>query len=669
MKAPIDLLRSNIGFKSHTVKGLTLLLMVLLGAIALRVAWRDVTVHTDEAEYGYSAMMWSDGHPPYLLREDMQPPMVYFLYLVGGSLENVRILNDLLFFVSVIVVFYLAKELLDVESEAFVAAALYAIFMSVPALEGQFALPASMAVPLIVASFYFGVVYWRNEKKRFLMIAGIFASAGGLLYAREFSFLIILMFMILERGLSLKVGWSKITMNARIRPIMMGVLFLMFGTIILPLSFALYYASYGRIDALVSGLLRPLHVSYDLVGLPPFPISWAIITILEISPLLIFSLIGVIIAIRRKSRNGILLTFMFALAFVVNFLVHRYFGHYWLNLVVPSVLLASPVITALTRTIRQRTHFLRPKNNVSHYVRTSFAISLLMLSSFISGYMQVQQYPTGSISSGYFEMVYSPFGSYQNQTLLATFLRNNTSQDDQILAHGWMPEVYYLSGIRAPSPYLATFYVGSSIPEAEYQRLQYMVVQQEFKYVVLSHWANWDTDSIAALTRAYYDEIGRVGYCELYARQALYPFLKNPGFEDLSDWIITNTTYAAYARACAHSGNQSLAVTQDNDFQSNLVYQEVPVKGNAEYVLSAWGINAPRNDIWLSIAEIDINGALLRHTIFTTNFFSLNEWSPTAYRFSTLPETAKVRININILALGLNYTTYFDDIQLFAVQP
>jgi uncharacterized membrane protein len=598
----------------------------------------------------------------------MQPPLVYTFYLLAGSLENVRILNDFLFFVSVIVLFYLAKELLDGQIEALVATALYAIFMNVPALEGQFALPASMAIPLIVMSFHFGAVYWRSEKRRFLPIAGVLVSIGGLLYAREFSFLIILVFMILERELSPKDGWTKIAMNANLRSILMNVSFLLIGTLILPLAFVLYYAGHGHVDMLVSGLLRPLYGNLGLGGFPAFPISWAILTLLEILPLLVLSVIGAIIAFRKKSRNGILLIFMFALALVVNTLVHRYFGHYWLNLVVPSALLASPAIITLARTIRQRSHSLGENSTVSKRVIVSFVISILVFSSFVSGYLQTQQYPTGSIFSGYFEMVYSPFGSYENQTMLSTLLRSNTKQGEQVLAHGWMPEVYYLSGIRAPSPYLATFYVGSTIPETEYQRLQYMVVQQEFKYVVLAHWANWDTDSIAALTRAYYDKIGRVGYCELYERQAFYPLLKNPGFEDSSDWIVTNSTYAAYARAYAHSGNRSLAITQDGDFQSNLVYQEVPVKGNAEYVLSAWGMNAPRNDIWFSIAEIDINGELLRHTIFSTNFFSLNEWSPTAYRFSTLPETAKVRININILDLGFNFTTYFDDIQLFALQ-
>jgi hypothetical protein len=621
----------------------------------LRAQWYHITVHTDEAEYGYTAMMWSrHGYPPYLYRVDMQPPMVYFFYFLAGSLDNVRILNDIAFFISVIVMFYLAKELLGGLFEGFVGSLMYAIFMNVPALEGMYALPASMAIPFIVASFYFGLAYSRAKREGFLILAGASVSIAGLLYAREFSFLFILMFIILEGTLRDR-KWNEIIRHTA---------FLLTGTLLPSLPFAFYYAGFGRVDVLVSRVLSPLFYPRSL-NVDPNPMPWVLLFAIEILPLLVLTVIGIIISITRKLRRGKLLILMLALACIINVFIFKFFGHYWLNAMIPSVLLATVTISTLVKTNSHTT-----KRNTSPVTRArALAIILLMLVSLVSFYFQMQQYPTGSIQWNAIEMLYSPFGSYENQTRLATFLRDNTNKNDQILVHGWMPEIYYLSGIEAPTPNLNTIYVGSTIPKTEYQGLLNMVVQQEFKYIVLAHWANWDIDSIATITRAYYHKINQIGYGELYQRQMLFPVLGNPSFEDASNWVITDNTCATYSTTYAHSGNRSVSIIQSSNVQFYAAWQNIPAKGNTDYVLSAWGLNVPRNDIWLTIGETDSDGNLLQpfKNVFT-NFFSTSEWSPTAYRFTTLNATTRVLVCINILNLGFNYTTYFDDVQLLSTQ-
>jgi hypothetical protein len=578
--------------------------------------------------------------------------MVYFIYLLAGSLEGVRILNDILFFISVILMFYLAEELLGGLWEGFVGSALYVFFMNVPALEGMYALPASMAIPFIVAGSYSGLVYWRRGKKYILVLAGVLVSVAGLLYAREFSFMLILVFIIRQRMLPER-SWIEIMRNAG---------FLLTGTLVPFLPFVFYYAGYGRICTLVPNILRPLYYFFQIGINPPL---WVLLTILEILPLAILSVIGAIITITRELRYRGLLMLMLILACIINIFTLKFFGHYWLNTVVPSALLATVAISALVRA-NHRT----AKSNALHLApkTRTLAISLLVLSSSISFYIQIQQLPIGSIQWGPAQMVYSPFGSYQNQTLLATFLRDNTNNNDQILVHGWMPEVYYLSGIEAPTPNLNTVLVGVTIPKAEYQGLLNMIVQQKFKYIVLANWANWDIDSIATITRAYYNRIDRIGYCELYEPQRLCPLLQNPSFEDTSNWVITNPTYATYTSTCAHTGNRSIAVIQSSNVQFCAVYQDIPVKGNTEYILSAWSINSLRNDFWFSIREVNSDGELLQLTNVGTSFFSPSEWSPTAYKFTTLDATTKVLICINTPSLGFNYTTYFDDVELLTAQ-
>jgi hypothetical protein len=433
--------------------------------------------------------------------------MVYFLYLLAGSLEGVRILNDIFFLISVVLVFYLAKEMSGGLLGAFVASVFYGIFMNVPALEGMFALPASLAVPFIVACLYSGLIYWRNGWRVFLVLAGIFVSIAGLIYIREASFILILMFIILKRGLSLKQGAINIAKD-------LGLLLI---SVLVPLlPFVFYFATYGPVDTFISGVLRSINSS--VIGEPfIFPSAWTMLTILESLPLLIFSVGGIVMAMSKRSKYDVLLIFMLVLNYAVDLFSGRNFGHYWLNIVVPSALLSAIFVCDFMRINRQAV-----RSNVARLAPNLFVISMLLLSFPVSVYFQSQQYPNGSIQSDSIFWAISPLGSYQNQTLLANFLRDNTSQGEQVLVHGWMPEIYYLSGIQAPSPDLNTYYVGVTIPEAEYQLLLNMVIQQKFKYIVLADWANWDKDSIAITTRVYYREINRIGHCILYERQSLH---------------------------------------------------------------------------------------------------------------------------------------------------
>lgn len=639
-----------------TRKSLALLFVVLLLAISLRILWYHIAIHPDEGEYGYTAMMWSRGYPPYSIRKDMQPPIVYLFYFLSGSLDGVRILNDALFLISVVVMFFLAKEVSGGLLGGFIGSTFYAIFMNTPGLEGMFALPASFAVPFVAASLYAGLIYWRNGRGVFLLSAGVLVSVAGLMYLKEASFVFILIFIILYRASKLKQDRS-ILMD--LTSIAKNIGLLAAGVLLPLLAFVSYFAYKGLAGALVSGVLRPIS---SQGAAQAFPFVWAIITLLESLPLFLFSAGGFVVAVFRRSKYDVLLVFMLVLNYTLD--SFTLFGHYLLNIVIPSALLSAVFIPILARTIGQAA-----KSDKARLIPKLFVVSILLSSFLVSFYFQSQRYPNGSMQSDSLFWVISPLGSYQNQTMLASFLRNNVSPDEQVLVHGWMPEIYYLSGIQAPNPNLDTYHVGATISSEDYQTLLDMTTQQRFKYIVLADWDNWDKDAIAIAARVYYREINTIGQCELLERQNLYQLINDSSFENMSNWIITSPSYANYTTAYAHSGNRSIAIIQSGNMLSNIVYQDAPAKGNTQYTLSAWGLNCPRNDIWFSIDEIDVQGKLLRHTDVGTDFITLNEWSQTAYKFTTLDGTTQIRIYINILDLKANYTAYFDDVNLFTAQP
>jgi 4-amino-4-deoxy-L-arabinose transferase-like glycosyltransferase len=101
----------------------------------------------------------------------------------------------------------------------------------------------------------------------------------------------------------------------------------------------------------------------------------------------------------------------------------RFFGHYYLQIVPPLVLLAAGALEHASRR----------------------AVRATVVAAVVSGFL--------FSAAGYF---LRPFGQEPNYETVARYLDANASSDDRVLVWGNLPEIYWASGLRPATRYIAT---------------------------------------------------------------------------------------------------------------------------------------------------------------------------------------------------------------------
>ena len=161
--------------------------MILLFVIAflLRSIWFFAPIERDEGHFGYSAWLLKNGE----LKDyniDNKPIGLYLLYLIPISVHNsiysVRIFNNLLFFISILILFKLLLNLSE-EKSAFFVTLLYIISMNLPMLEGQLAMAESFSNAFLIFILYF--LYKSIKEKYFLYYIITFSTTLFLFFIKQ----------------------------------------------------------------------------------------------------------------------------------------------------------------------------------------------------------------------------------------------------------------------------------------------------------------------------------------------------------------------------------------------------------------------------------------------------------------------------------------------------
>src|SRR2546427_10622159 len=144
----------SLGSPSQRAR-LDLIALLLLGAI-WRLFWLTATIERDEGAFAYVAWTWLRGGLPYVDAATYAGPVVYVLYaipmvLVGNTILGIRILNDILFLLSIIVVYRLGSRWWG-RSAGVAAGFFYVFFMCRPAAGGPLAMSASLLTPFLPLS-------------------------------------------------------------------------------------------------------------------------------------------------------------------------------------------------------------------------------------------------------------------------------------------------------------------------------------------------------------------------------------------------------------------------------------------------------------------------------------------------------------------------------------
>lgn len=505
------------------------LILIIFASLLLRLIWMQIPVVIDEGSLGYIAMQWSEGFPPYEYSLDNKGPLAYILYLIpielfGNSIFPIRILNNFLFLASVILLYTFVKNWYG-DKIASISSILFAFFMNIPIFGGQLVTAITLSSPFIIFSVFFCQKYIDREKPIWLLLSGISFSFNVLILWPNIVALILPVYILASHAHKKSANF-----NSKLRFFLRDFLLLILSVLVFPLIFAYYFWTKGILTKMIYVMItRSLELfSSPSVSFPDVPFGHTFLILTEGLPLLIFGFFGIYyIFIFRKfnAKNIFILIWLFVLLIPALWAVPR-FGHRFLLTIVPFSILAGISINALMSS------FAKDYNSNSQKLISIFAIFIL-LSSFIPLIIMTEkQFPNFNIHWQFVDWDWSFSENYDQQQEIISFISSDLGKQDNILFHGWFPELYFLSGKSAPSIYVFSYRGdGVDITDAEYNRVLNLVKQREFKYVVF---LSWFPDQIMDATRQKYELVKVIG-----RGRYIYEIYKNSRSLNLNSSVLT----------------------------------------------------------------------------------------------------------------------------------
>jgi len=470
--------------------------LIFVFSLSLRHLWLFTTIGRDEGGIALVALQWIEGYNPYIHSLNNVGPIGYLIYafptyIFGPSLIPVRIINNILFLLSIIVLFKVTVQRFGKKS-AICSSFFYGIFMNAPIYEGALALDSSLSTPFMIFSIYFCNRYFENCSQKELFIASFLVGLGALIKPILPVAMIILFVTVLVNN------WYK-SHRLKSRKMLNDFLISIIGFSIMPLIFLAYFWNAGAINNILYIFIERTLLTHPKRPALPFAIKFNVIV--QGLPLWIFSIFGVIVTVTRKRKYEIIFIVWLILTMIMAGFPPQ-FGHRYIYLLAPASIFAGIGLAATLKELRLES---LKQPEVSYSSITSLFLILLLLLSFApSVYFQREQYPQYHIFSKSLNFIwrYADADSFNTQVKLTEFLRLNTSKEGRILVHGWTSTIYYLAGKLPPSKHVWTA-PGTTlgVPEDEYKRLVQDVKKLEFEYVIF-----FDS-SFAALERRRWDPI------------------------------------------------------------------------------------------------------------------------------------------------------------------
>lgn len=467
------------------------LIYIILLSFILRMIWIKQQIHSDEGQAGYYATLLEEQ----VLNVPLQKGLVFHLfYSVFGISNNpmliIRMANDVLFLISLVVIYLFAKDLNNGNDRiAIMSTISYGIFMNVPALEGTLALADSVALPFVIFSLYLYYKHTKNKNDIYFICSCLMLSLAILITPLSILGIILILIMMLSA--------KKKDMIIR-NVLFFLIVLILFITLFTIISNYYFYRSIELQRPLLN-YLSSQFITISKLKSENLPFGWIFLSIVETLPLLLLSIFGIIMCIRRRNNEDIFLIMWILIFFVYGYNT-KSFGHYYLAAIPPASILSGIAISSILDDVYKNIY--------------SLMIVILIISMVISVSFQIRQYSSGCIK---WEFVYScgNLGSYNEQVKLANYLKSYTKEDDPILIHGWMPEIYWYSKHKSPSIIdTATYIPGVNIPQKEYDKIIDQIKKLKFKYIVFRD--DFPGGEIAEITKLRYTYVKNIGNVGIY---------------------------------------------------------------------------------------------------------------------------------------------------------
>jgi 4-amino-4-deoxy-L-arabinose transferase-like glycosyltransferase len=474
-------------------------IIIVIGiAIIARFVWLDTTVVRDEGGLGYIALQWSEGFLPYEYSQDNKGPLAYGIYLFfhewfGNSILPIRVFNNILFVLSALAVYHLGEKWFG-RTSALLAATLYAIFVNAPIIEGQLATAWSLSSYFIIFSVYFAASWTLPQtstlvRKMYLLAAGASASVVILILIPAVVFVPIVLFTLLYG--------KPFRYHAR-------ELIIFSLSLILPILFSAFYLlQLGILEEMFNMTIIKSITSYSSLN-PEVPFEYQYMIIVELLPLWLLLPVGVYYSLKKKEQKHLVILVWLSILMLLGLYITPHFGRHFLYAVAPLSLLGGIALSPIFTDYSKYSH---PRLKS---VGLTLGLIVLFLSFVFAIGLQSRHFPNYNINWQFIHYDWVFASDYQQQQKIVEFLRDNGANGtSKVLFHGWLPELYWLSGQLAPSIYVYTYGgPGVDIPQSEYEKILALVEQRRFDFVVF---LNLVPDEIMSSTRQNYQLIEIIG--------------------------------------------------------------------------------------------------------------------------------------------------------------
>jgi hypothetical protein len=412
--------------KRFLLKHRTIIILLFL-ALLLRFPWLYSAIEQDEGQFGYITWRWMSGDGLYTDLIDNKPPLLYTIYYApifffGNSIIPVRVLNNLLFLVSVIFFFELTKNWFT-RKIAFFSTLFYTIFMNIPPFEGYLAMSESLLMPFLILSVYCFEKYISTRKEHLIFASSFFASLSLLIKQQA-----VFIFFLLIGGLFIYEEKNKIR----------KIIFVIFVPLVIIILVMHLLESRLFLDLLQLTWIELTQSPMGFAsGYMPFEYNFRIL--LAGSGLFLFSAVGLIKILRsvKKEREYFLVLWL-SLASLFTLIPPAY-GHYYLFLIPPGAIFAGIGVVYSIKAQQNKRLF----------------ILLIIILLLVTELVVLNNLPNSNLGIKWLEHRSSSLESYNQQIRFAEFIKNSTNSTDEIFISGWEPTVYWLSerlpfgGVRA----------------------------------------------------------------------------------------------------------------------------------------------------------------------------------------------------------------------------
>ena len=420
-----------------------ILMLIIIGAILLRIHLLPMPLERDEGEYAYAGQLIMDGLLPYQHIYSMKLPGIYFAYaaimIICGE-TSTAIHTGLLFIhiLTILIIFIAIKRLFD-EETSLLSCATFTVLSNNPYLLGHFAHTEHFVIFFALASLVLLLQAFDSGRRTAFILAG---TAAGMCFLMKQSGAVYIAF-----GLSFILAAALMQHKLIIQELIQrGIIFLI-GAVIPYILTCCFFAVNGIFD---NFWFWTYSYAREYASLVSPGTGWdlfihQISRIISFSPLLwITALLGFIfLRFKYRQKEQLCFFMMFLIFSVLAVTPGFYFREHYFILILPSISLGAAIGFSSLKTFGTNLF-----HNGGNIIMLLVLVPILFIPIYRERSFLFEMSPRQAIR---FTHGMDPF---PESMAIANYIAAHTTLQDKIAVIGSEPQIYFYSHRRAATGYV-----------------------------------------------------------------------------------------------------------------------------------------------------------------------------------------------------------------------